>query len=152
VVHRGPSFAVVPFLVRYSVCFSKFSFHGCNYGILIGWCSYSFWTICIHSSRKCYTSCLTDKPLQSPEHITVWMTLTRTTCRVFPCISNVSIITDTESQKHVSFVYSVVIRSKLSPAVGSFLSTHNNAIYCCEIYNTAEKCVAPFDGHLDVEN
>jgi hypothetical protein len=33
-----------------------FSFHGCNYGILIGWCLSGLWVTCSHVCWRCYTS------------------------------------------------------------------------------------------------
>ena len=40
----GPVFRIDTVLVRYCVSFEALSFHGCNYGIFIGWCPCSPWT------------------------------------------------------------------------------------------------------------
>jgi hypothetical protein len=39
----GPVFRMDTVLVRYCVSFEALLFHGCNYGIFIGWCPYSPW-------------------------------------------------------------------------------------------------------------
>jgi hypothetical protein len=57
----------------------RLSFHGCNCGIYIDWCSYSPWATCIHVCHTRYTSCLPETLLQLSKHASVWMTSTRIT-------------------------------------------------------------------------
>ena len=67
------------------------SYHSWNYGIFIGWCSYSPWVTHIHKCCKCYTSCLIKLLLQSLKCISIWMMLTRVMCCSFP---NSTILTE----------------------------------------------------------
>jgi hypothetical protein len=60
------------------------SFHSWKYDTFVCWRPYSPWAIWIHKYHRRYTSCFTETLLQSPKHISIWMTSIRTGQREVP--------------------------------------------------------------------
>ena len=99
------------------------SYHRWNYGIFIGWCSYSLWVTHIHKCFRWYTSCLIELLLlllllQSLKCISIWIMLTRTMCCSFPNISTILTEIWRCTHKTTPFVLFFILWLKLMLMIG----------------------------------